>query len=356
MTDFGHRFDPALAEVHPSVRAALVEAAGTSPELADQALTAVLPHLQALFGTRQLVLTLPAPFRLLREMALHGTIRQRALVLVSGPDGEELARTCEALGRDVIRAAVAPGRTLDPGQLSRFLAPPVVDTVVLAHVESGTGIRAPLAELAAVVRTRPDLLLFVDARHSLGAEALASDAWGLDFVCGASEGPLGLMPGHSFALLSPRWLERARADALRGVGLDLVAHHDALARGQQLLPSPPPLTMALVRQLTRIVAEEGLERRGARYRDFRARLEQWAIRCGWVRLVAPAERAAAAVTVLEFDAGPEVSGLRDRLHASGWLVGAGLTGSQLTIGHMGDHEPAHLEALLAAIAGLLTPP
>jgi hypothetical protein len=70
--------------------------------------------------------------------------------------------------------------------------------------------------------------------------------------------------------------------------------------------------------------------------------------------VAPAERAAAAVSVVEF--GGETSGLRERLQVEGWLVGAGLTGRQLSIGHVGDHQPADLEALLAAIDRLLTPP
>lgn len=189
------------------------------------------------------MVTLPGPVALLREIALRGAIEQRALVLVGGPHGAHLADTAEGLGKEVLRLHVQPGTTHQPDWLATYLGSPEVDTVVMAHAEPG-GAPAPLMELAKVVRRRAGVHLFVDATHTLGAQPLETDQWGLDLVLAASEGALGL-PGFAFAALSSRLLARVRAFDGRGTHLDLVAHYEAAERGQSLFPTATEQAEAL---------------------------------------------------------------------------------------------------------------
>ncbi len=352
---FGRHFHPARGEVHPELRAILQQGESLSPGAGAAALARASLRLRGLFRTAEPVLTLPAPVEVLREIGLRAAVEDRALVVVSGPDGEALAEAVEALGKEVVRVVVAPGRVLEPAHLERFLAGPEVDTVVLAHADLGAGTLAPLAELSRVVRTRRDLMLFVDATGSLGASPLETDQWGLDFVMGGSEGPLGLPPGLAFAAVSPRLLARARGRSGRGQHLDVVAHHAAATRGQVLGAIPGPMAQALERQLERILDQEGLERRWARHAALAALVAEWAREQPRLQLATTPERRGHAVSFLDLGEAHSVQALLSALAAGGWHLPAAAASEprRIRIGHMGDLEPVHLAGLLEAIAEYL---
>jgi aspartate aminotransferase-like enzyme len=267
------------------------------------------PLLRGLFRTAQPVATLPVPGAMAREIALDAAIEHRALVLVAGGDGEALAATAESLGKEVLRLCVAPGRQVEQAHLQRFLQGPPVDTVVVAHVESTTGAEAPLAELADVLRLKPEIHLLVDATESLGASHLETDRWGIDTVLASGDGALGLPHGVSFVALSPRALKRALGEGGRGNLLDLVAHQQAAALGRMLAPLAETLERAVEEGLTRIMIEEGLTSRWERQARLRALVETWVTTRSDVRLIAVPGRRSTTVSCLTFDAGlmdPEV--------------------------------------------------
>lgn len=354
MMRYGRQFHPAIAEVHPELHALLRDTADEA--LPDQAvLPRAMLRLRALFRTAEPVLAVPTSSAVLREIALRAGVDQRALVVVAGPDGEALAAGLEALGKEVIRLLVPPGRALEPPHLARFLCGPSVDTVVLAHADLGTGVLAPLAELARVVRTRRELFLFVDATGSLGAAPLETDRWGLDLVLAGSEGPLGLPAGLGFAVASPRFLARLRRQSARGLQLDLAAHAAAASRGQVLGTIPPTLARALDRQLQRILEEETLEARWARHAALGAAVDAWLADRDDVRLLAAAGWRAPVVSCLELPPDRAAADVVAVLQREGWRLAPATVEHPrlLRLGHMGDHQPDHLAALLAALAGAL---
>jgi aspartate aminotransferase-like enzyme len=245
---------------------------------------------------------------------------------------------------------------VEPAHLHRFLAGPTVDTVALVHAEAGTGALSALAELAEIARAKRDVLLFVDASASLGATAVESMAWGLDFVLAPSEGPVGLPPGLSFAAVSGRLVSRARARNGRGRHLDLIAHYDAAARGRTLAPVAPPLAVALDRQLERIVEKEGLARRWARHQQMRRMVEEWAPSRPHLSLLAAGEGGAHALSCFALPEGQPAVPLLAALETQGWRAARGVGGDghrYLRIGHMGDVEPEHLSGLLTALGKVL---
>jgi alanine-glyoxylate transaminase/serine-glyoxylate transaminase/serine-pyruvate transaminase len=347
---WGRRFLPDAGEVNPDLLAELGGHA-LAPDAVEQLLALVQPRLRRLFRTAQPVAVAPAPAGILREIGLRATIEHRVLVLVAGPDSAALADTAEALGVEVIRMMVHPGRTPESDQLERFLASPPVDSVALVHSEAGTGALAPLAALAQVVRGRPDLLLFVDATGSLGATPVETDAWGLDLVLAASDGPLALPAGLSFAAASSRLVARARTLVGRGVLLDLLTHLTAAAEGTVLTPVDPVLAVALDRQLERI-DREGLPNRWARHQMMAEMVERWASGRKDVALVAAPGRRSPAVSCLELAVPFTGSKVAEALSREGWQVAPGEgQGSErlLRLGHMGEIGPEQLAPLLQAL-------
>ena len=355
MTGFGRRFHPTESEVHPRLQAAH---ASNGTEGAPAVLARAALKLRALFRTSDPVLMLPGPRELLREIGLRAAVEHRALVLVGGPEGEALASQAESLGKEVIRVMTHPGQAPGPEQLERFLQGPEVDSVALVHAEL-SGALAPLEGLGRLVRKRKELLLFVDASLSIGADPVETDLWGLDFVLASSEGPIGMPPGLAFAALSSRLLARARSLPGRGLQLDLVTHHRAATEGRSLFPVAPALTMLLERQLDQIVDREGLTTRWQRHEAMRQLVAEWALTRTDVEPLARPPRAAGAISVLRLSNGREAEEIVAGLSEDGWHIAAGRDPAGrglLLIGHMGEHSPADLTELLAALGRRLDRP
>jgi aspartate aminotransferase-like enzyme len=351
---WGRRFLPDFGDVHPDVLLARSEQS-LAPEAVEQLLALAQPRLRELFRTAEPVTVVPAPAGMLREIGLRATIEHRVLVLVAGSESAALADTAEALGAEVIRMVVPSGRTPEPEQLDRFLSSPPVDSVALVHSESSTGTLAPLQALASVVRARKELALFVDATGSLGAAPLETDAWGLDFVLGASHGPLGLPPAIAFAAASTRLLARTRGLSGRGVLLDFLTHQSAAAEGMMLTPFDSGLAVALERQLERI-EREGLPDRWARHQAMAALVESWAAGRTDLAFVAAPGRRSPSVSCLQLTSPSSASSIAERLLRRGWEIEGGLgPGAEevLRIGHMGEVGTGQLTDLLLALEEVL---
>ena len=212
--------------------------AGPSAPSEAELLARLERPLRHLFRTTRPVLLADAAASGMMEAAVRNGVHERMLAVVGGPEGEAFARVAEACGKEVVRAFVRPGEAIQVHHLSRFLEGPGVDAVALAHVEPASGAVAPLAELARIARAADDVLIFVDARFSLGAEPVEFDVWQLDFVFAGDGGPLGLPPGLSLAAASKRLMSRAATLDDRGWYFDLARlERETRARALTIPPS-----------------------------------------------------------------------------------------------------------------------
>jgi aspartate aminotransferase-like enzyme len=256
----------------------------------------------------------------------------------------------------VVRVSVPLGRTLEADQLDQLLDGPRIDAVALVHSESSTGALAPLADLARVVRRRPDLMLLVDGVSSAGGLAIEMDRVGVDFMVTGSQKAVAIPPGLAFGAVSERLEARAREISDAGFYFS-VTRWVRMAAERDLFETPAlPIFFALVHQLRRIAASGGWEARWARHQALAARLHQWASGSTAVRLVAPEGRRSPTVSVVEL-ARHDPARVAEALAEQGFTVGRAIVpahGPWLRIGHMGDLEPGHLETLLETLEPLLS--
>lgn len=307
------------------------------------------PALRDLFRTGRDVLLVVASASGMMEAAIRCGVEERVLAVIGGEYGERFAQIAESCGKEVIRAMVPPGRTLEAEHLSQFLDGPEVDAVALVHAESSTGALAPLSDLARVVRARKNVHLLVDAAGSIGGCPVETDEWELDFVFSGSQEALALPPGLALGVASGRLLARAAKLGSRGRYFDLVrlaqaASHPSL----DLLPQ----RAALAVQLGRIAAAGGLEARWKRHHEMLNQVEEWVLVHPGFAMLAPEGRRSWTVSCLRLPNGlPServVHGMRDR----GWLIGQGygeLKSATVCIGHMGDVSSGELTELLATL-------
>jgi aspartate aminotransferase-like enzyme len=354
---FGRFFLPGPAEVHPDVLAAMQRPmiGQRSAEMAELMARMERP-LRHLFRTTRPVLLATCSATGLMEASIRAGVRHRLLAVVGGCFGERYACVAEACGKEVVRAVVPPGGTLEPGHLERFLDGPEIDAVSIVHSETATGALAPLEALARVVRSRKDVMLLVDAASSIGGQAVETDLWQLDFVFTGSQKALALPPGLGLAVASKRMMQRARDAHEPGWYFDLARYEEAIRQRRPSQVPPLPQLYALDAQLARIEAEGGIEARWRRHAAMLALMEAWCDRQPRLALMAPPGRRSATVSALRLPAGVASATIVESLAVRGWSVTSGPephADELLRIGHMGDLRPAHLEALLGELDEVL---
>jgi aspartate aminotransferase-like enzyme len=343
---FGRWFLPGPSEVHPEVLAAM---ARPHPADAGSLLEGIRQPLKALFRTSREVMLVDSSATGLMEAAIRSGVEERVLVVIGGSYGERFAQVAEACGKEVVRAMVPAGRTLEAEHLVQFLDGPEVDAVALVHSETSTGTLAPLDELSRVVRSRKNVHLLVDAAGSLGGCPVETDSWQLDFVFAGSQKALALPAGIALGVASERLLARAGKLTGRGRYFDLVHLAHANLRQPDLPPLPQHVALAV--QLDRIAAAGGIEARWKRHLEMLNMVEEWVLLHPAFSLLPPEGRRSWTVSCLRLPAGLSSERIVKELSGDGWRIGQGsgeLRDSTIRIGHMGDVGPDQLGALLLA--------
>jgi predicted phosphoserine aminotransferase len=361
--EFGRFFLPGPTEVRPEVLEAQARPVIAHRSSAMKELLAGLqPGLARLFGTGRPVYVSTSSATGLMEAAVTNLSRRRILCLVCGAFSGRFHDIAALTGRPADRLEVDWGSPNLPDELARKLEeePGRYDLVTVVHSETSTGVLNPVTELAEVVRRHEDLLLAVDGVSSVAGAEVRFDDWGVDFMLTGSQKALALPPGLAFGVASERALERAAEVSPRSYYFDLL-DFERRARDHQT-PNTPAVTLiyALALQLERIEAE-GLEARLGRHADMAARAHAWteavATRTGLeFSVLAPAGYRSPTVTAVRLPerlAGPDLVGA---LRRHGWVIGSGygaLKERTIRIGHMGDHTPEELEALLGVLDRVL---
>lgn len=339
----GHRSD-AMAKLHDRIDPHLRLAFGASAESGS----AVAVHTCSATG--------------LMESSLHGT-GKRVLCVVNGSFSKRWAEIAQILGLETVVLKKAFGEAASPDEIDRALSEKgPFDALTLISNETSTGVRTPLAGVAAVLRKHPGTLWLVDVVSYLAGMPIDFDAHGIDLAFAGSQKALALPPGITVFAASKRYLERVRAARRPSFYLDPVRVIDGHV--ERKTPATPciPLYFALAQQLEDISnggtlperdrAARGAAAWSARYakheRMYRT-TEAWAKRHGLEYIPAPEHR---SWTVSCIKKGPlDVAKLLSELKKRGHTISNGygdLKDISFRIGHMGDHSEADLANLLAA--------
>jgi aspartate aminotransferase-like enzyme len=323
-------------------------------------LSSMEPHLKGVFRTGRRVMIGTCAATGFMEMAVRSGIRHRVLSLIGGAFGNRFAAIAKACGREVTELHVELGRTVEPDMLRDALQRTKVDAVTMVHSETSTGALAPLEELAAVVREFDGVMLLVDAVTSMAGSPVETDALQLDFVLTGGQKALALPPGLALGVASERMVERAKTIPERGAYLDMVAYDQAAEKYQPTNTPAISLLYALAVQLQRIEREGGIEARWERHRAMRGVVEEWVANRGGelgFTYLPPEGRRSWTVSCLKVPDGMNGRSIAHALIARGWTVGSGygdLKESTIRIGHMGDHTPDGVRALLQELEGVMT--
>lgn len=164
--------------------------------------------LQPIFGCNRIpvILTCSGTGGLEAAMCNLTAPGDEVIVVNGGKFGERWEELATRYGCDTRLVKVAPGEAATAKELEPVLVTCGSPRAFFIQAnETSTGVRHPVAELAAQVRAKfPGCLIIVDAISSLGAHPLNMNIDGFDCVVSASQKGFGLNPGLAFVALSDR--------------------------------------------------------------------------------------------------------------------------------------------------------
>ncbi|MEW5741240.1 MAG: alanine--glyoxylate aminotransferase family protein [Myxococcota bacterium] len=293
------------------------------------------------------------------ELAVANVVEpgDAALVVNTGYFSDRMALILERYGAQVTHVRAEPGEAPPASAVKKVLASGRFKVLTVTHVDTSTGVLAPVEELASVARDHGALSV-VDGVCSVGAEALRMDAWGVDVALTASQKALGAPPGLAVLLASPRALSvwRERKKPVPSLYLDfgewLPIHQAYEAEKPSYFATPPvQLVTALDVSLGQLLAE-GMDARFARHvrlaKAFRTGMK--ALGLGF--LPARDEVMAHALSAVRYPAGVD-AGLVKAVAQQGVSIAGGLhpqlKATYFRVGHMGAVSAGDVLTVVGAV-------
>jgi aspartate aminotransferase-like enzyme len=296
----------------------------------------------------------PGSGTLAMEVALvnHARAGDRVVVVNHGYFADRFVDICTVHGVAVEQVRAPWGRTADLDRVRAAVAargrPPAL--LIVTHVDTSTGVRAPVAELAAIGREAGAMVLLDGVCATAGVPE-EMDAWGVDLLVTASQKALAGPPGLAIVVASQTARNR-RADLGRpgAYYLDLARWEAAMTSTAYFATHATPLIRALDVSVEEIFTE-GLEQRYRRHEAV-AELARAAFDdLGCTPLTAD-DALAPTLSVVRPPVGVDEARLRADMLGEGVLVAPGIgdfAGAGIRVGHMGCAGGTEVEITVDAM-------
>ncbi len=280
------------------------------------------------------------------------------LVVSHGFFGDRFVEIAQGYGFEVEVLASPWGKIVEVEKIAQKLKEKNFSALTLSHVDTSTGVCAPLKEVGEVLKGFPDTLFIVDGVCATGGIEERMDDWGIDILFTGNQKAIGVPPGLASLVFNEKALERRNS-----LG-NISAFYMDVNRWLPIMREPASgyfsthainMVFALHKGL-KIILTEGLEERFRRHKKFALAFQRGLEELGFNLLPSQEIRANTVSTVL-YPPGIEDLSFREKLYENGVLVSAGkgvLAGKIFRLGHMGNITENEVVATLSIIEKTLS--
>jgi alanine-glyoxylate transaminase/serine-glyoxylate transaminase/serine-pyruvate transaminase len=229
--------------------------------------------------------------------------------------------------------------------------------MTVTHVDTSTGVLAPVKELAALAR-KYNTLIVVDGVCAVGGQEFRQAEWDVDVCLTASQKALATPPGLALVMARSRALEafRARKSPVASYYSDwslwLPVMQAYQARKPAYFGTPAVNLVVALNESVKQIKAEGMEARWARHRKLSAAFKAGAEALGLRQVPVSEDVRAVTLTTMYYPDGVD-STLIGRIGAAGVVVAGGLhpavAARSFRVGHMGVDGIGQVLTTLAAI-------
>ena len=193
----------------------------------------------------------------------------RVLIVSNGAFGDRWEKILSRYPVEFKVLRASAGNVVPVSQVKAEVQDEHYDAVTLTHVETSTGARIPLKEMAYAIRPHVGLII-VDGVASVGGERLNAADWNIDICLTASQKALGAQTGAGLLVASEKAVSRLEGGSISSYFLDLrnwLPIMNAFLSGKGgYFATPPVGTIFSLKKSFELIEMETLERRLERHR------------------------------------------------------------------------------------------
>ncbi|KAJ6485917.1 pyridoxal phosphate-dependent transferase [Mycena sanguinolenta] len=258
---------------------------------------------------------------------------ENALVLHTGYFGDSFTECLETYGAKVDQLKAEIGGTVPQDAIESALKSKKYRLLTFTHVDTSTGVLSDAKAIAETVRrVSPDTLVILDGVCSVASEELRMDAWDIDVILTASQKGLGVPPGLSILVASPRAIKvyesrTAPVASYYASWKKWLPIMKAYESGKPAYFATPPVNLiyAYHASLTQITKKSpSLEERFELHRAASKQVKDTAAALGLKQLAREPASAAMGMTALYFPEGMTAADVLPKLGAKGIIAAGGL--------------------------------
>ncbi|MDW7671825.1 MAG: alanine--glyoxylate aminotransferase family protein [Bacillota bacterium] len=314
----------------------------------------LIADLKSLWKTAGEVFVVAGTGTMAMEMAIANTTQKgdNVLVVSHGYFGDRFIDLCERKKLNVDVLASEWGQIVPVKDIEQKLKEKKYQAVTVSHVDTSTGVCAPVDEIGQMIQQFEDTLYIVDGVCASGAEPEYVDDMGIDVLLTGSQKAFGVSPGMAVVWAGPRAIERRkRLGTIPEFYVDFDKWLPVMNDPSKYFATPAVNLVWAMKESVRIMKEEGMESRYARHKKVAAAMQQ-ALES--LNLAILADKACRAVTLsnLVYPEGMDDVQFRSVLAEEGVVVAGGLgayAGKMFRLGHMGNIDMHDLVSVIAAV-------
>lgn len=314
----------------------------------------LLSDMKEMWGTEGEVFVIAGTGTLAMEMAIANTLKagDNLLIVSHGFFGDRFIEICSRKGinLDVIQSEW--GKIVPLKDIEAKLKEKNYKAITVTHVDTSTGVVAPIKEIGELVSKFKDTLYILDGVCSTAGEREYIDEMNIDILLTGTQKAFGVAPGLAIVWAGPRALERRKKlGTIPEYYIDFEKWLPIMEDPSKYFATPAVNLIWALKESIRLIKEEGLENRYKRH-EKNARAIQAALEGLGFTLLAEKECRAVTLSNVLYMEGIDDIEFRKTLYEEGIVVAGGLgayAGKMFRLGHMGNIDTHDMVSVIATI-------
>ena len=276
------------------------------------------------------------------EMAVANVTKagDDVLLVSHGFFGDRFIDICERKGLKLDVISAEWGQIVPVTEIDAKLAQKKYTAIIVTHVDTATGVCAPIAEIGAMLKKYPDTIYIVDGVAATAGEFTDFDAMNIDILFTGSQKAFGVSPGMFILWASQKALAKRKS-----LGATIPEYFVDFEKWLPVMESPakyfatPPINLVwALMEAVRIIKAEGVKASYERHLK-NARAMQAALTALGFKVLAHEQHRAVTLSNLVYPQGLDDLTFRNTVYEEGMTVAGGLgpyAGKMFRLGHMGN--------------------
>ena len=314
----------------------------------------LLQDMKEMWGCTGQIFVIAGTGTLSMEMAIANTLRSgdNVLIVSHGFFGNRFIEICERRGINVDVIQSEWGKIVPVEDIEKKLSEKHYAAITVTHVDTSTGVCAPVSEIGEMMKKFKDTLYIVDGVCATAGEPEDLNLMNIDVLLTGSQKAFGVSPGLTILWAGEKALERRKSfGTIPDYYIDFEKWIPIMEDPSKYFATPPINLIWALKESVNIIKQEGIENRYKRHIKYAKATQAALEELGFTLLADKDYRAVTLSNAIYMDGVDDIE-FRNILAEEGAVVAGGLgpyAGKMFRFGHMGNIDEHYLVSVIGAI-------